>query len=302
MTATRLVIAAVAALVSVAPALAQPPALSAQVQEAEKRLSSGDVAGAAAALEKIVAASPASFDARLLLGRALDLEGRHRDARVHLEQALKLAPDAERNDALTTLGISYAFESKPDEAARYYQRAFDADVQADNRAAAAGRANALGRIYLESGNLEKAEQWYTTGYEMARKIPSLPASQAALWEMRWHNALSRIAARRGQREAARKHAGEVKALLDRGGNENQAVFYPYLLGYIAFFAKDYKGAADELLKGDLDDPFVLGLIAQSYQRLGDRAKAEEYFRKVLAIPSHSINSAFARPQARAFLR
>ena len=87
-----------------------------------------------------------------------------------------------------------------------------------------------------------------------------------------------------------------------GGNENQAVFYPYLLGYIAFFSKDYKGAIGELQKGDLQDPFVLGLIAQSYQRLGDKATAAEYFRRVMAIPVHTINSAFARPSARAFLR
>jgi tetratricopeptide (TPR) repeat protein len=298
----RIAVVFVAVVLMAMPAVAQKT-LSAELQDAEKLLSSGDVAGAAAALQKIVAASPSVFEARLLLGRALDLEGRHADARVHLEQALRLASDDEqRTDALLALGVSYAFESKADEAARYYQRVLDADIQADERGAAAGRANGLGRIYLESGNVQKAEEWYKTGYEMAKKIPGLPAQQATLWEMRWHNAMGRIAARRGQRDAALKHAAEAKSLLDRGGNENQAVFYPYLLGYIAFFSKDYKGAADELLKGDQQDPFVLGLIAQSYQRLGDKARAEEYFKKVMAIPSHSINSAFARPLARAFLR
>ena len=288
--------------VFLATTLSAQQAAPAQVQDAEKLLSEGDVAGARAALEKIVAANPSSFDAHLALGRALDLDDRHADARTHLEQAIRLATDEQRTAALTALGISYAFESKPDEAARYYQRAFDADVQADDRAAAAGRANALGRIYLESGNVQKAEQWYRTGYETARQIPGLPAPQAALWEMRWHNAMGRVAARRGQAKAAQEHAAAVKALLDRGGNDNQAAFYPYLLGYIAFFAKDYRRAIDELGKGDLSDPFVLGLIAQSYARLGDRARAEEYFRKVLAIPTHSINAAFARPPARAFLR
>jgi len=301
MGASRLAVLLVAVLAA-SPAAAQKP-VAGQLQDAEKLLSSGDIGGAVAALQKIVATSPSLYEARLPLGRALDLEGRHADARGHLEQALRLASDDEqRTDALLALGISYAFESKPDEAARYYRRAFDADVQADDRAAAAGRANALGRIYLESGNVQKAEEWYKTGYEMARKIPGLPAPQAALWEMRWHNAMGRIAARRGQRDAAREHAAAAKALLDRGGNENQAVFYPYLLGYIAFFSKDYKGAIDELQRGDLQDPFVLGLIAQSYERLGDKAKAAEYFRKVMAIPVHSINSAFARPPARAFLR
>jgi tetratricopeptide (TPR) repeat protein len=301
MVASRMAVVLVAVLAA-SPAGAQKP-VAGQLQDAEKLLSSGDIGGAVAALQKIVATSPSLYEARLPLGRALDLEGRHADARVHLEQALRLASDDEqRTDALLALGISYAFESKPDEAARYYRRAFDADVQADDRGAAAGRANALGRIYLESGNVQKAEEWYKTGYEMARKIPGLPAPQAALWEMRWHNAMGRIAARRGQRDAAREHAAAAKVLLDRGGNENQAVFYPYLLGYIAFFSKDYKGAIDELQKGNLQDPFVLGLIAQSYQRLGDKAKADEYFRKVMAIPEHTINSAFARPPARAFLR
>ena len=291
----------VAMLTGAATALAQPDAFS-QVQQAEKLIASGDIPGAIAALEKTVAAAPASFDARLVLGRALDLHGRHEAARRQLEEAVRLANDEERNTAQTALGISYAFESKPDQAARYYQRAFDAELQADNRGGAAGLANALGRIYLESNNLQKAEQWYTTGYEMARKIPELPASQAALWEMRWHHAQGRIAARRGDKVAAAKHAAAVATLLDKGGNENQRVFYPYLLGYIAFFAKDYQHAIEELVKGDQNDPFVLGLIAQSYQRLNERAKAEEYFRKVMASTAHSINSAFARPQARAFLR
>ena len=38
------------------------------------------------------------------------------------------------------------------------QRAYDAYVQADNRAAASTTANALARIYLESGNVKKAEE------------------------------------------------------------------------------------------------------------------------------------------------
>ena len=281
---------------------ARQPGASEQVAEAEKLLASGDVKGAIVSLERIVGASPKSFDARLVLGRALDLDGRHADARRHLEEAVKLATDDERRTALTSLGVSYAFEAKADEAARYYQRAFDADVQQNDRAAAAGLANALGRIYLESGNLQKAEQWYTTGYETSRKIPELPASQAALWEMRRHNALGRIEARRGNRAAAAEHVAAVKKLMDTPGVENQRVFYPYLLGYVAFFSRQYQQAVDELLRGDQSDPFVLGLIAQSYEKLGDRAKAGEYHRKVMTLPVHSVNSAFSRPRARAFLR
>jgi Tfp pilus assembly protein PilF len=58
---------------------------------------------------------------------------------------------------------------------------------------------------------------------------------------------------------------------------------------------------EELLQSDQQDPFILGLIAQAYDKLGDRAKAREYYEKVMAVPVHSINTAFARPRARAAL-
>jgi tetratricopeptide (TPR) repeat protein len=275
---------------------------TARVEEAEKLIESGDVDLGAKLLQKLVAAAPKTFAARLALGRALDLQGRHAQARTHLEEAVKLAKGDERNAALASLGVSYAFESKPDEAARYYQRAFDAEIQANDRGAAAGLANALGRIYLESGNLRKAEEWYTTGHETVRNVPGLTPAQTALWEMRRHNAFGRIAARRGNRAAADEHAAAVNELLEKGGNDNQRPFYPYLLGYIAFYSKDYRRAIDELSQGDQGDPFVLGLIAQSYDRLRQKDEAAAYFRKVMAVPTHSINSAFARPLARKYLR
>jgi tetratricopeptide (TPR) repeat protein len=266
-----------------------------------KLMQSGDLDGAVTLLKTTVAAAPESFEAHFELGRALDLQGEHRAAREHLEHAIKLATDQTRNEALSAMGISFAFESKPAESARYYQRIFDAHMQADDRATAAAIANALGRIYLESGDLAKAEQWYRTGYETSKQISQQPAARLALWDLRWHHALARIAARKGNRAAAAKHATEVKALLDRGGNENQRSVYPYLLGYIAFYTKQYKNAVTELEQGDLEDPFVLGLIAQSYEKLRDAAKAREYYEKVMAIPDHTINAAFARPVARRYL-
>lgn len=282
-------------------AAAQADETKQNLGQAQKLIQAGNVAEAVAILKRTVTASPQSFEAHLALGRALDLDAQHADARRHLEQALSLAKDNTRNGALMAMGTSWAFEGKADEAARYVQRVFDAQMQANDRGGAAGTANALGRIFLESGNLDKAEQWYRTGIETAKKIPELPADQIALWEWRWHNAQARIAARRRNAAAAQKHAAEAKTLLDKAGNESQRAFYPYLLGYVAFYAGDHKRAVDELMQGDLKDPFVLGLIAQAHEKLGDKAKAREYYEKVMALPSHTINTAFSRPRARAFL-
>jgi tetratricopeptide (TPR) repeat protein len=272
------------------------------VKEARQLIESGDLEKGLALLKTAVTAAPESFDAHLELGRGLDLKGDHRAARQHFEHAIKLASDQSRNQALFAFGISYAFESKPNDAARYYQRVFDAQVQANNRSGAAGTANALGRIYLESGDLAKAEEWYRTGYETSKQIPQQNAATLALWEMRWHHALARIAARRGERDAALKHAADVKRLLDQGGNENQQGAYPYLLGYIALYTNQAKEAVKELEGADLEDPVVVGLLAQAHEKLGDRDKAREYYEQVLAITDHSINNAFARPLARRHLK
>ena len=272
------------------------------IKEARQLIESGNVDKGLELLKTAVAAAPESFDAHLELGRAFDLKGDHRAARQHFEHAMKLASDQTRNQALSAFGISYAFESKPNDAARYYQRIFDGQMQANNRSGAAGTANALGRIYLESGDLAKAEEWYRTGFETSKQIPEQTAATRALWEMRWHHALARIAARKGQPDAAQKHAADVKRLLDQGGNENQALAYPYLLGYIALHTKQPKDAVKALEEADLEDPFVVGLLAQAHEKLGDRDKAREYYEQVLAITDHNINNAFARPAARRFLR
>jgi tetratricopeptide (TPR) repeat protein len=283
------------------PALAQDSAPP-QVKEARQLIESGDLDKGLALLKEAVAAVPESFDAHLELGRALDLKGEHRAAREHFEHAIKLGTDQTRNQALSAIGISYAFESRPADSARYYQRIFDGQMQANNRSGAAGTANALGRIYLESGELGKADEWYRTGVETSKQIPEQTPAVRALWEMRWHHALARIAARRGQRDAALKHAAEVKRLLDLGGNDNQRVAYPYLLGYIALHTKQYREAVKELEQADLEDAFVVGLLAQAHDKLGDRAKAREYYEQVFAMTDHNINNAFTRPLARRHLK
>jgi tetratricopeptide (TPR) repeat protein len=120
--------------------------------------------------------------------------------------------------------------------------------------------------------------------------------------MRWHNALGRIAARRGDRRSAMEHAVAARTLLDKGGNDDQRAFYPYLMGYIAFYLRDYRMAIEQFLKGDQADPFVLGMIAQAYEKLRQAASARAYYEKVLATAGHSINAAFSRPRAQAFLK
>ncbi len=288
-------------------ALAGSVALAAQagmtpLAEGQKLLRGGDVAGAQARFEAAVAEDPKSYDAHYALGRVLDLSGEYARARKHFEEALALAPESDREQPLTAIAVSYAFEGRPDDAASYYQRVFDAQSAADRFDAAAATANAIARVYLEAGHLDKAAEWYSTGRETARQIAQLKADEFDLWEFRRHHAQARLAARRQDPAAAREHMRQARRILDKGTNEDQKIQWPYLAGYVAFYAGDYAAAVKELQAGDERDPFILGLIAQAYDKLGQKDRAREYFAKVLATPAHTINAAYSWPEAKRYLR
>lgn len=272
------------------------------VKEGQKLLEAGDLAAAQARLEAAAKADPKSFDAHYALGRVLDLRGRYAEARTHFEEAGAIATELERKEQVTSaIAVSYAFERKPDEAAKYYERIFDRQMDASELDGAAATANAIGRVYLESGNSEKAEEWYRTGFETAKQIPQLKSEEIDLWDFRWHHAQARIAARRGNIDAAWKHAAGARAALEKGSIENQREQLPYLMGYVAFYAKDYGRAVKELSAANQNDPFILGLVAQAYDKLGQKDQAAAFYRKVLATSTHNINAAFSRPEARRYL-
>lgn len=246
----------------------------------------------------ILEKDPANVAAHLGIGRVLNIEGQYAEARQHFQKAIDAASPSELNGALSAMAISYAFEGKAAEAATYYGRLIDRHLSSGATDAAAGAANGLARVYLETGDTAAAEKWYRTGYENASKNQKRTPEQADLTEMRWHHAQARIAARRKQFDVARKHVDEVRALVAAGRlDEAQQKQYPHVAGYVAFYEGEYDKAIAELLKADQEDPFILGLLAQSYEQKRDSAKARELYTKILAMPDHSLQAAFARPLA-----
>jgi tetratricopeptide (TPR) repeat protein len=287
-----------AVLASPAAAFAQAdvPDLARQAQTLE---SDGKNMEALALYKKALAANPRQFEAHLGIGRVLDMEGQYAEARTHIRTAIELAPESGLNQALTTMGVAYAFEGNAAEAAAFYQKAFDRQMQAGAPNSAANTANALGRVYLETGDLGNAEKWYRAGYEAAKKASASSPGQSDLTEMRWHHAQARLAARRKQFDAARKHLDEVHAIVARGTlDESQQAQYPHLAGYVAFHQGRYDEAITALAKADQADPFILSLMAQAYEHKQDHARARELHARVLAQPGHSLQAAFSRPLAR----
>ena len=268
------------------------------VKQGQKLNSEGKQDEALKLYKRALETSPNSYEAHLESGVALDLKGDYAAAREHLKKAIEVAPADQKNRALRVMAFSYAFESNSAEAEKYEKQVFDALMAKSDFEAAAGVANELARIKLESGDIDGAANWYKTGYETAMRKTDMKDADKNLWAFRWAHAQARIAARRGQRDEAPKQVAAAKAALDKANNPDQAQFFPYLTGYVAFYDGDYKTAITELRKASQEDPFILMLLAQSYEKVGDAARAKEYYGKVMANNGHGPTNAFARPVAR----
>lgn len=246
------------------------------------------------ALEK----TPNFYPAHLETGAALDLKGEYARAQEHLTKAVEVAPADSKEQALRALAFSYAFQGDAFKAAEPEMQVFNARLAKGDSVGAAGACNELARIYLELGDPDHAYKWYKMGYDTVSRKADLSEADKNLWFFRWESAQARIAARRGNADEAQQHVRAAKVALDKANNPDQMRFYPYLTGYAAFYAGDYKTAISELQKADQGDPFILVLLAQAYEKSGDASQARDYYRKVLEINFHNPTNAFARPLAK----
>jgi tetratricopeptide (TPR) repeat protein len=286
-------------LLAASSSVAQEPADPLKLVQQGRRLNAaGKQADAIRLYEQALAADPNLFDAHLAMGIALDLEGRYADARGHLTRAIALAPPEGKVTALNAMAVSYAFERKADQGAEFYRQAYDLE-SAERPGSAGEEANALGRLYLESGNTKQARRWYETGYETARRQRDEPGSQLDLWHFRWLHAQARIAAREGHRRDARTKLAEAQALVAKSpALQDQAQALAYLTGYVELFVGDAHAALAALAGADQQDPFVLMLEARAAEKIGARTRAHDLWRNVMEQNGHSLQNAFARSEAR----
>ena len=239
-------------------------------------------------------------DPELQQGITFDLQGKYEEARTHIKRAVgtATAPDA-ASRATRALAVSYAFESKCTEAAAVEAPLYEKALAAKAFNDAGELANELARICLESGDAAQAEAWYRKGFEAGKQDTTNQNSGPELWTFRWEHAQARIAARRGQKAEAATHVAAAKAVLDSGKlPQQQAAFFPYLTGYVAFYGGNYVQAISDLGKANQTDPFILCLTAQSLEKTGDAAKAKEFYQRVLTLSGHNPANAYARPIAR----
>src|SRR6202007_224414 len=211
----------------------------------------GKLDDALALYRETLQTSPTSVPANIAAGSVLDLKGQGEEARKYFTKAIEVADTPERKAmAQRAMAMSYAFEGNCKKTAQYEQQVFDYYGSVKNFFQQGEIADEAARVCIDSGDLDAANHWYQVGHNIGLMEPDIKPARIDLWNFRWEHANARIAARRGNQAEAQKHVATAKAILDKGTNPEQAQFLPYLQGYVAFYAGDYKAALDALLKAN----------------------------------------------------
>jgi tetratricopeptide (TPR) repeat protein len=269
------------------------------IKKGQQLMREGKLEEALALYRQTLQTSPDSLPANNAAGVVLDLMGQGAEARKYFSKAIEIASTPQsKAGAQRAMAMSWAFEGNCKKSLEYEQQVFDYYVGIKDFFQQGEIADEAARVCIDSGDLDTAFKWYQIGHDTGLREPDIKADRKDLWEFRWEHAQARIAARRGNKAEAQKHAAAAKATLDKGTNPQQAQFFPYLAGYVAFYSGEYKTALEELQKANQNDPFIQCLIAQTYEKLGDKEKATEYFKKASATTAHNPPGAYARLMTR----
>jgi tetratricopeptide (TPR) repeat protein len=282
------------------------------MRQAQQALREGKFDEALGVYQKELATNPNSPQANNAAGTVLDLMGKGADARKYFQRAIDAAADAAaKANAQRQTAMSYAFEGDCRNTVRYEQMAIAywvtrEQAEPQNAFYQQGElADEAARVCVDAGDLETAATWYRKGMEFGLKEPGNETHPQSLWQFRLEHARARIAARQGNKAEAQKHVAAAKAALDGDPRmaAQQARFFPYLTGYVALYTGDSKTALEELQKavamqGNAGDPFLQCLLGMAYEKLGEKEKAMEWYRKASTTTAHNPPAAFAMPFTR----
>lgn len=295
---------AAATLLSIAMLGAQPPQQGQQsegIRQAQRLLREGKLDEALGAYKQELKADPKSLPALNGAGVTLDLMGKTSEARGYFSKAIEAAPTPQAKAAARrAMAMSYAFDNDCQNTVKYEMLVNEHWIAEKNFYQQGEMLNEAARVCIEAGELNTAEKLYRSGTETGLQEPNISAERKALWNFRLEHALARLAARRGQKDLAQKHVAAAKAVLDSSPEmaKAQAIFFPYLAGYVALHTGDPYNARFHLAQANQNDPFINCLLGLAHEQLGQKANALEHYKKAYATTGHNPPAAFAKPFAR----
>lgn len=300
----RLTVILLAAFLSAA---AQPPAQPTApetVRKGQQLMREGKLEEALTLFRQHIKDDPKSLPALNAGGIALDLMGKTKEARAYFAKAIDAAPTPQaRASAQRAMAMSYAFDGDCANTVKYETLVHDYWAGQKNFYQQGEMLNEAARVCIEAGQFDTAEKLYRAGTEAGLQEPGIAPARTALWNFRLEHALGRLAARRGQKDAAAKHVAAAKSILEANPEmaKTQAPFFPYLAGYVALYTGDPYNAYHQLAQANQSDPFIQCLMGVAQEQLGQKQRAAEFYRQAFATTGHNPPAAFAKPFARAKL-
>ena len=243
----------------------------------------------------------------------LDTDGQTAKAREIFQKLIDGAPDAAaRAAAQRAMAMSYAFDGDCKSTVKYEEMVIAywmtrEQAEPQNAFYQQGEmANEAARVCIDAGDFAMAEVYYHRGSELGLKEPAPKTHPKSLWDFRLAHALARLAARRGDKAGAQQHVALARKALDADSAmaAAQERYFPYLVGYVALYTGDLKGAEAEFgkalaIQGNQRDPFMHALLGMTYEKQGQADKAREYYQKAYDLSTaHNPPAAFTRPFAR----
>lgn len=246
---------------------------------AEFKLSQGDYRAAIALFEQALEKDPAFLISVRGIASAYDYLGEHEKARAYLDQAIDKAEGYIDKKVLKQAKVVSLANEGNYKGALSIAKSMLKD--AEESAQVLEKANAqfiIGRLYLESGEHKKANEWSAKAVKSV-EVAEVPERQAALVNLRAKVMNAWVAIDQGNDLAeARKLVADYRdAASGLPGNKYLEMGAQEMDGVIAIKEGDYKSALAALSKADKDNAYVLYWTAVAQRGIGNEKAAGEYF-------------------------
>ena len=218
-------------------------------------------------------------------GAALDLQGKTAEARQLFQSAIDRAADPQaRAQAERTMAISWAFDSDCEQAAKFERPVHEYSPGAEgllqrrrNRERAGahlhrGRPLRRGRALVSEG-----PRGGDSGTESLARPPRFVGSSGPSMRSR----ASRRAAATAPRRSSTSRRPKRFSIKERIRRRRRSTRTSSATSRFTWATTRRRRTSSSW--ANQNDPFILSLLAQTWEKLGDKAKADDYYRRSLTV-------------------
>lgn len=205
--------------------------------------------------------------------------------------------DGERRASLFASSVSYVQEGNYDRAIEEQQKMYAIAEKLNDASAMAGDLNTIGTILLEAGRADEAKKEFAKADVIISKSNLTPEVKANTLRLALFNQAT-AALGNGDLATAKIQLHQFAKEVQHAKNQFQVWLAHELAARIALNERDYDKAIQELLQANLQNPQNVHRLAMAYEGKGDRAKAQELYKRVAQFNAlNSMNYAFIRTAA-----